>query len=182
MARICSKFRLRIGPGLYDRTDTRAESRVRNSAVGWARNRVRYPSATAARTRRSATGRGSRLARSDRRWRASPNPWRSEPRPRPRRKHASVCIVTARLVDSRVRLDGRAVYRKPFASNGSPAAVLIGGPLRSLPTRPERTAHRMRAVGLGDLGMAPGARRVADVRNPRTRVPIRRAGVHIRPT
>ena len=45
--------------------------------------------------------------------------------------------------------------------------------------RRERSAHRVRAVGLGDLAVAPGTGRVPDIRDPRARVLVRRAGVHV---
>ena len=59
------------------------------------------------------------------------------------------------------------VYCTPCDSNGSPAAASVGGPSPASADRRQRSAHRVRAVGHGDLAVAPGAGRVADVRDPR---------------
>ncbi len=45
--------------------------------------------------------------------------------------------------------------------------------------RRERSTHRVRAVGKGDLPVASGAGRVSDIRDPRARVLERRVGVHV---
>ena len=43
--------------------------------------------------------------------------------------------------------------------------------------RRERSTHRVRAVGLGDLAMASGAGCVTDVADPRLRICVRRSAV-----
>src|SRR5262249_62127984 len=51
--------------------------------------------------------------------------------------------------------------------------------LRGASDRRQRSAHRVGAVGRGNLPVAPGAGRVADVPDPRAHVLVRRAGVHV---
>ena len=115
------------------------------------------PAPLAGQTTRSATGKGNHRARSRRRYRASPIRERTGLQPRSRQTTFPSASRRAALWNTRPSRCS-IVYRTPLCSIGSPARAPAGGPSSMPVDRRERSAHRVRAVGQGDLAMAPGYR------------------------
>ena len=94
-------------------------------------------------------------------------------------EHASRRRRVASPYGTRGRRDARSVYCTPFCLDRQSRRSAGRRAVPDAGDRRQRSAHRVRAVGLGGFPVAPEAGRVPDIPDPRACVLIWRAGVDV---